>query len=112
MYEFSPAELAEWNDSYVTYMNDGTDKSGAKCISYLRKFMDEQYRASHVHELLDPGLTVEENLQILQTDQETRYPVLLRRLKLFLILQKYNKNISRSHLYITDTVQRMEASNL
>ena len=68
-------------------------KVSVKCVSYLRKFMDEQYKARHIPAKLDSSMTVDQNLEILVTDQETRYPVILCGLKLFIMYREKEEPI-------------------
>ena len=82
-FECTPAEMKNWSENFLNYFYDCTDMSSKKAIGYLRHFMDSDYRKSGVEVKFLKEKTVEENLRVLEEEKKVRYPLILRRLRLF-----------------------------
>ena len=92
-YECTPAELKTWCEDFKFYFADGYDKSPSKAVSYIQQFMSSEYKKSIVPAKLSADMSLEDNLKVLEEDKKIRYPVLLCRLKLFVMDKQKEETI-------------------
>ena len=79
-FECTPAEMRTWCENFTSYFMDGTNTSSKKAISYLKFFMDAEYRKCVVEQKFCETKSLEENLKVLEEEKNVRYPLILRRL--------------------------------
>ena len=75
--------MRTWCDNFTSYFLDGTNTSSAKAISYLKYFMDDEYRKMDLK--FSENMSLEDNLKVLEEEKNVRYPLILRRLRLFVM---------------------------
>ena len=74
-------------------MANGSRQEPETVIAYIERAMDEDYRSNGVPAKLDKKTSNEEMFNVLSEDMEIRYPVTLRRLKLFQVKREKDENI-------------------
>ena len=92
-YESTPRELEKWISGFKAYLANGSRQEPETVIAYIERAMDEDYRSNGVPAKLDKKTSNEEMFNVLSEDMEIRYPVTLRRLKLFQVKREKDENI-------------------
>ena len=97
-YSVTPAELDNWLCSFEAYVNNGKGVDKKTVVAYVRKFLDEEYRASDVYQQITEDKSTDEIMQILKDDLKMRYPLAARRMKLFHMERRDDEEV---HHFIT-----------
>ena len=97
-YSVTPAELDNWLSSFEAYVNNGKGVDKKTVVAYVRKFLDEDYRASDVYQQITEDKSTDEIMQILKGDLKMCYPLAARRMKLFHMERRDDEEV---HHFIT-----------